>query len=186
MSKGAGKTLGQRVRPFLWLTAALGLSGCTSILGDDFVINPGPDGGGGGGSGGTQILDAGRDRSADARLPDGGSGACTPGEKDCLGDQLRTCNGAGVWQVEAMCPYLCTQGACTGICKPGEAKCEGNSAIKCKDNGTWDTATVCTFVCNGGACSGSCAPGTMRCAVDSPRPSERGCRPGRDGSRRTG
>src|SRR6266852_113767 len=122
---------------FLSLVASLG---CTSLIGDDFTIDLFGDAGG---------LPAKIDGGAKTDGPHeggpvvvpGDGGVCQPGQKDCEGVTLRTCNGAGQWQVEATCPNLCQNGACVGMCQPGSKKCEANVESTCTPGGTWDNGT---------------------------------------------
>ena len=90
-------------------------------------------------------------------------GPAASGAKECKAQDLMVCNGSGVLQSEATCPYLCTSGACTGICKPGEMKCEGNMVSTCTDKGAWNANALCSTVCGEKGCTGVCAPGAMQC-----------------------
>src|SRR2546421_1059375 len=85
------------------LLLAIGASlGCTTLLGDDFKIE----------------ASDGNARTDGGAMPPG-SDPCQPGERQCAGKVLRTCNASGAWQVEVSCPNLCAGGACAGECPPG-------------------------------------------------------------------
>ena len=127
--------------------------GCVQALGDfetrggDASFTESPDGGAG-----------------DGAFGEGGPpGPCASGAKECKAQDLMVCNGTGMLQSEATCPYLCTSGACTGICKPGEMKCEGNMVSTCTDKGAWNANALCSTVCGEKGCTGVCAPGGMQC-----------------------
>jgi hypothetical protein len=152
------RDIGRYVRFFLCWVALL-TSGCVKVLGD-FESLSGPK------------LDA----SVDTARSDGGvldvrdatlevevGTACSAGEKACVGQELRVCNAGGTWQLEAMCPYRCTSGACTGVCNPGEQRCQAGMSSTCSSLGTWETPVRCDKLCAEDGCKGDCAPGATRC-----------------------
>jgi hypothetical protein len=101
------------------------------------------------------------------------TGACTPGQGDCIGNIPETCNANGQWQTGTACRYLCGDGGCTGMCTPGDRKCgdnngNNNARQTCDSTGTWQTAETCRYVCQDGLCTGVCAPGTMDCNGNTP------------------
>src|SRR5438067_1666232 len=90
----------------LFVSAAGALLGCTTLLGDDFSIGLSADAG-------TPT------REGEGTTPGSGAGSCQPGQKDCAGNVVRTCNASGTWQTEIMCPNRCSDAACAGECPPG-------------------------------------------------------------------
>lgn len=91
-------------------------------------------------------------------------GVCYPGEQACEGNQPRTCNASGQWQVGTACPFACSEGVCVGVCSPSETQCSGPVLQRCSATGEWKSETVCPNVCIAGACTGECAPESTRCS----------------------
>lgn len=97
---------------------------------------------------------------------------CTPGELDCSGKALLTCNAEGFW-LGAPCPYACSNGACTGVCDPGTKNCQGDTPRTCNGQGQWVSEPACATSCTAGTCDDpapqDCVPGTTECQGDTPR-----------------
>jgi len=85
--------------------------------------------------------------------------ACQNGAAECLGDQLRRCEG-GAWLAQD-CAHGCSQAlsACNGPCAEGESRCStGGASEKCV-NGTWKTES-CASGCINDACASQGVPYT--------------------------
>lgn len=94
-------------------------------------------------------------------------GECVPGDNQCNGDAIETCDATGTWATTSTCPFVCDAGACTGVCEPGEEQCTaGNAILACDSTGQWTFVEQCPILCSAGACTGSCLPGTKQCAGD--------------------
>lgn len=108
--------------------------------------------------------DATRGRCAEA--------PCTPGERQCNGDEHRVCTEAG-WQVLATCPSGAACDPQTGclatLCRPNEYRCDGAELERCNvERNGWIPVRTCAApaLCNVAAkrCdSPVCAAGTARC-----------------------
>lgn len=89
----------------------------------------------------------------------GGSGGPVP---ECTGDTRVCFEGAprecvdGAWVVEAQCPFVCSNGACSGECTPAAADA-CNDGIACT-NDTCEEAGTCSYETAAGACliNGNC------------------------------
>lgn len=95
-----------------------------------------------------------------------GQGGCAKGTTQCVGLELQTCVGSGVWQDTKACPFACMAGACAGVCVPNDVQCAGNQLQTCGPNATWKTTKTCTSVCMAGSCTGTCVPNTTQCNGD--------------------
>ncbi len=69
---------------------------------------------------------------------------CTAPAKRCVGLVPQTCDGAGVWQSDPACPFLCAAGACTGVCVPGSNQCVGGDLQICDGGGAWQSTGTST------------------------------------------
>jgi hypothetical protein len=73
-----------------------------------------------------------------------------------MGNTPQTCDNTGKWQSGTVCPFVCTQGACTGTCVPG-------NTISCGDVATCNAGAVQT--CDTTGTLGPCTPAPSNCAT---------------------
>jgi len=95
-------------------------------------------------------------------------GSCTPGARRCgPGQTPELCSPAGLWTLEAACPFVCQgAGVCAGVCQPGSKRCGGVSGLvleACDEAGRWIVGQACQNLCSSGSCAGTCMPGARRC-----------------------
>ena len=83
---------------------------------------------------------------------------CSPGEKQCSGNTLMTCNN-GKWETQT-CEMGCDNMACN-VCTGNEKICENNYLKTC-DNGQWKK-TYCGVGCYDNTQCNICPPKTSRC-----------------------
>ena len=85
------------------------------------------------------------------------SGACVPGERQCSGTALQTCDNTGAWQTTKTCPFVCMDpGTCSGVCSPTATQCMSSTPQTCDGTGAWVSGTPCaqpTPDCQSGACT---------------------------------
>jgi formylglycine-generating enzyme required for sulfatase activity len=159
-----------RSRTWLVASLAVGVSACSTILGNDFEIVPTDAGSSGSAGSSTMIVDydgpkvmegvdsstskgAGGGRGTDAAAvsdaPIEGP-VCAPGEFQCKEAALESCNAdRSGWSASATCvsAALCdpTTGKClTPVCEPGDHKCDGADLQIC-DTGQsgWKFVSTC-------------------------------------------
>ena len=106
------------------------------------------------------------------------TGVCSPGQTQCVGNEVQTCSAGGTWSAPVPCNNsTCSAGVCQGACSQGETQCSGNGVEAC-ESGMWGTPAPCsnsTCVTQGDAgnlsasCVGQCAPGQTQCSGDTPQ-----------------
>ena len=102
-------------------------------------------------------------------------GTCVPGSKQCsvtVAAQPQLCGNDGSWaDIGAVCPALCTGGACTPACQNGTTTCNGKTLRTCSSVGAWMDTMTCPYVCDTtlgvtmGRCSGVCVPSSRQCSL---------------------
>jgi hypothetical protein len=82
---------------------------------------------------------------------------CTPGDKSCDGNNVKTCNPDGKGYTSSPCNGTCTgKGICQETtqqeCTPNALRCNGKTLESCNASGKWESKTVCAVMCSNNAC----------------------------------
>ncbi|HEX8794474.1 MAG TPA: hypothetical protein VF765_26195 [Polyangiaceae bacterium] len=89
------------------------------------------------------------------------SPVCTPGDSQCSGNGVQTCDASGQWGAVSPCSgQTCVNGACQGVCGPTDTQVVpcgncGQETDTCGSDGNWVQGT-----CGG---KGVCSPGDLQC-----------------------
>lgn len=93
---------------------------------------------------------------------------CSPGETQCSGLKVQTCDSTGFWNDSAVCPFVCTDsvdlstntrsGTCSGMCVPGTHHCihaphgtpipTFDTSYTCSDEGGITASKTCVLGCD--------------------------------------
>ncbi len=95
-----------------------------------------------------------------------GACVCIPGQTQCSGNGVQTCDPSGQWEPPVDCgaTLTCVDGACTGVCGPGETQCSGSGVETCDSTGQWGTPVACGAgapFCVAGGCSSTPPTGPL-------------------------
>ena len=95
---------------------------------------------------------------------------CTPGDKSCDGNNVKTCNPDGKGYTSSPCNGTCTgKGICQETtqqeCTPNALRCNGKTLESCNASGKWESKTVCAVMCSNNACI-DCIDGSKKCSDD--------------------
>jgi len=100
------------------------------------------------------------------------TGECTPGQTQCAGNALQTCDANGTWPMGVECTnQTCIGNGGMAECKAGTEQCKDLTTQKvCNMSGNWETKTNCAAnsqTCVNTTCQGSCAAGQVQCTGNS-------------------